>query len=90
MGLEDKGNNIKNVNTLGIQFDKKFINNDIAKNRDSKFVLLIDGIVGYNELALLRKMIRDTTDKQVSILAESFCNTQQYADYLMRPLKKKN
>ncbi len=60
------------------------------KNRDSKLVLLIDGIVGYNELTLLRKMIKATTNKQISILVESFCNTQQYADYLMRPLNKNN
>ncbi len=33
-------------------------------------------------------MIKERTDKSVSILAESFCNTQQYADYLMRPFNK--
>ena len=55
------------------------------RNRDSRIVLLIDGMVGYNELALLRRMIKMTTDKHVSIIAESFCNAQQYSDYLTRP-----
>jgi hypothetical protein len=73
---------------MEVQFDKKPINNDLMRNRESKLVLLIDGIVGFNELALLRKMIKERTDKSVSILVESFCNTQQYADYLMRPFDK--
>ncbi len=43
---------------MEVQFDKKPINNDLMRNRESKLVLLIDGIVGFNELALLRKMIK--------------------------------
>lgn len=49
-------------------------------------------MVGYNEIALLRKMIKSLTDKQVAICVESLCNTQQYAEYLTRPFgtSKKN
>jgi hypothetical protein len=64
------------------------------RNRDSRIVLMIDGVVGYNELALLRRMIKSLTDKQVTIVAESFCNTQQYVDYLTnvkeKPQSEKN
>lgn len=59
------------------------------RNRDSRIVLLIDGIVGYNELVLLRRMIKTLTDRQVTIVAESYCNTQQYADYMTNVNVKK-
>jgi len=39
------------------------------RNRESKLVLLIDGIVGYNELAILKRMIKNITNKQITILA---------------------
>jgi len=39
------------------------------RNRDSRLVIIIDGMVGYNEIALLRKMIKSLTDKQVAICA---------------------
>lgn len=62
------------------------------RNRDTRLVIIIDGMVGYNEIALLRKMIKSLTDKQVAICVESLCNTQQYAEYLTRPFgtSKKN
>lgn len=60
------------------------------RNRDSRLVIIIDGMMGYNEIALLRKMIKSLTDKQVAICAESLCNTQQYAEYLSRPLETSN
>ena len=37
------------------------------RNRDSRLVIIIDGMVGYNEIALLRKTIKSLTDKQVAI-----------------------
>jgi hypothetical protein len=39
------------------------------RNRESKLVLLIDGVVGYNELALLKRMIKNITSKQITILS---------------------
>lgn len=56
------------------------------RNRDFRLMIIIDGIVGYNEIALLRRMIKTLTDKQVAICAESLCSTQQYAEYLTRPI----
>jgi hypothetical protein len=36
---------------------------------------------------MLKKMIKALTDKQIAICAESLCNTQQYAEYLTRPVE---